>query len=289
MNVISCCLLLTALSLNLFFLPEPSQGAEVSAPSPVSLVSAAYSPYKVFEIKAETAGRILDISAKEGETLETGIPLLQIDCWAQEAQKKVLQETLDELTGEEDLLRQIVALRKKSLQRYLKLFKEHRVAEQALENVKQEWLTARRALFQNRQQQLQVRSSMITLEDQIQKARPTFPQPMYVSYLYVEPHEWVTLGEPVARLLDVSRAKLTLVLSPKVFRALASRLKNGDRIPFTLVCPDGTRIQLTGTVEKLKEDRSADYLYSYSLDLVFKPIEDLLWGEVVQVELPLTR
>ncbi len=249
------------------------------------VISSVYSPYRTIEIKAEVAGRIKSLPVEEGNVLKPGKPLLLIDTKTQKAQKKVLQKTMVQLTQEEKLLEETVSLRKKSYERYLRLYQTQKIPEQTLDNARLEWLASRRSLIQNRQEQLRLKSDMITIEDIILKAKPVFPAPMYISRIYVEPHERVEVGQPLARLMDVSKARLKLVIAPHMFKPLVSRLKNGDRIPFTLLCSDKTPLQLSGTVEKLKEDRDSDYLYSYSLDLVFKPRTELLWGEVVQVEL----
>ncbi len=253
------------------------------------LVSAAYSPYRVIEVASEFSGEILEIPAKEGEILEPGHPLVRMDCKAERARLDLLQHTLRELENEEKILSEIAGLREKTLGRYQRLYKEERIPEQTLEDARASWLSAQRALSRNRQQQLEARARIVELEDLIKKANPAFPLPLYVSRIYVEPCERVSAGRPLARLLDVSRARVSLVLPPEDFKRLASKVQNGSSLPFTLFLPQGTGLRLSGRVEKLKEDRASGYLYSYGLDLVFEPVKGLLWGEVVKIGLQEAR
>ncbi len=260
-------------------------GAEGQArPSPPSpLYSASYSPYRSYEILSEVAGRITAWGADEGEILPAGSPLLEIEHEALDIESEQLEKKLHLLLEEERNLRRILALKEKKLDRYRRLLKEGHLQPQAVEDVEVELLSFRMQLIQNRKQQADTERALAKVRDQLEKSMPSFDKPLYLSQRYKERFENVLPGQPVARLLDLSRARLHLVLPPEEFKLMEAGA--GAELSFSLITPEGRRLHLKGRIERLKVDRDNDYLYSYGLDLIIPPQKGLLWGEVVKVGL----
>ncbi len=247
-------------------------------------VSSVYSPYRVYEIKAEVGGRIISRGTQEGQILPAGTPLVRIDMSSLRSQARELLDMLRDLKEEEGVLEEMVELRKKKYHRYMGLYEKKRIAAQTLEDARIEFLSTRLSLIQNRKQQAEVRSNLLAMQDKIKKAAPYFSLPLYCATYYVEEFESVLPGERLARLMDVSRAKVHIDLSPERFKSLLDSFKGKKRISFVLIDHASRRYPLSGHIERLRTDPDTDYLYSYSLDLVFPPMEGLLWGEVVTVE-----
>ena len=148
-------------------------------------------------------------------------------------------------------------------------------------------MNTRLSLIQNHKQQAEVRSNLLVIKDKIKKAAPVFSLPLYCATYYVEAFESVLPGERLARLMDISRARVHIDLSPKKFKAILGTYKGkkGKReVDFVLIDHASTRHLLSGYIEKLRTNPDSDYLYSYGFDLVFPPVDGLLWGEVVTVE-----
>ncbi len=248
------------------------------------VMSAAYSPYSVHVIRSEVNGRIIRINGTEGQILKAGIPLIEIDSQALREQLVQLQQVLANLQKMERVLSSDLELSRKKYRRYLALKKTGHVEEQAVENIEREFHSSELALIGNKRQQAETRRNMIELEDKIKKCAPSFSKDLYVAENFKELFETVVPGEKISRLLDISRAKLHLVLPPACFSLMEEALK-GATLSFEIVTEDGKVYSSLGRVEKLKVDPDNDYLYSYGFDLVFKPIKGLLWGQVVKVHL----
>ncbi len=251
------------------------------------VLSGAYSPYSVHIIKAEVAGHIKRINAREGQILKKNTPIMEIDCAALEKQLMSLKEVLKALKLEKGVLERNLQLSRKKFQRYLKLKKEGHIEQQLVEDMETQVNSSRMTLIENRRHQAETRRAIAQLEDQIKKSRPCFDRPLYVSQNFKEVYETVVPGEKLSRLLDISKAKIHLVLSLPCFKRLKEALKEGRTLNFSLVLPDGKEIRARGQVEKLKVDPDNSYLYSYGFDLVFAPIKGLLWGQVVRIRIGL--
>ncbi len=253
----------------------------------VPILSAAYSPYSVHLIKSEVNGRIVRINAVEGKVLKAGTPLVQVDSKALEGQLEQLQHVLDALKNSERVLSRDLELAKKKYDRYLALRGKGHIEEQAVENMEKEFHSAELTLIENKRQQAEVRRNMIQLRDQILKCAPSFPRDFYVAENFKELYETVVPGENISRLLDISKVKLHLVLSPRCFSSIEESVAHEKTIPFQLITEDGKVYPCIGHVEKLKIDPDNNYLYSYGFDLVFRPVAGILWGQVVKVRLEL--
>ena len=251
------------------------------------VLSSSYSPYSVHLIRSETSGRIIRINCREGHILRAGTPLIEIDSHALRNQLQQLQAVLSSLRKSEKVLSLDLDLSRKKYQRYLALKKRGHIEEQAVENIEKEFHAAELSLIENRRQQADIRMNIIELKDRISKCAPSFSRDLYVAENFKELFETVVPGDKISRLLDVSMAKVHLVLSPRCFPLVKRALERERSFDFELVTEDGRAYFSQGRVEKLKIDRDNSYLYSYGLDLVFKPIPDILWGQVVKVRLDL--
>ena len=247
--------------------------------------SSVYSPYSVHIIKSEVSGRIIRINAREGQILKAGTPLMEIDSKALDSQLVQLGKVLSSLGKSEKVLSRDLELNRKKYQRYLTLRKKGHVEEQAVENIEQEFHGSELALIENRRQQADVRRNIIDLTDRINKCRPSFGRDLYVAENFKELFETVMPGEKISRLMDVSRAKVHLVLPAACFSGMERRLRLKRPVSFQLITEDGRIHSCSGSPEKLKIDPDNSYLYSYGFDLVFQPVEDILWGQVVKVRL----
>ncbi len=250
-------------------------------------LSGAYSPYSVHLIKAEASGHIVRINAREGQILPANVPIMEIDSSALEKELGSLKQVLHALILEETILKKNLELTKRKYARYLKLKKAGHIEEQSLEDIESLVNNAQMAIVENRQKQAETRRSIAEITDRIKKSRPSFAIPLYVSQNFKELYETVVPGENLSRLLDVSKAKIHLVFSLSCFKKIEHRLKKGKPISFSIILADKQTIRAKGHVEKLKVDPDNHYLYSYGFDLVFPPIKDLVWGQVVQVKLEL--
>ncbi len=270
-----------------------SSSAKYSAPNSAVntiLVSGLYSPYHTLLIKSQVSGRIVKMNVDEGDLVPPGHVYWRIDCETLKSQAGQIRADLSLLVQDNKVLSQIISLRRKSLVRYETLYRRRRVSEQALDNVRLEYLSSRRALLANEEQQHQLSQNLIQLEDQIKKSEPKFAHTYYVSRLFHEKNEYVTVGEPVARLLDLSHARVRLVLAPSAFLRLRKWMTYchkhlGDSISYYIRLEHGNWIQIHPHLERFKLDPADGYLYSYSVDLVFPPVHGWLWGQVVKVRL----
>ncbi|RUM88957.1 MAG: hypothetical protein DSZ23_03875 [Thermodesulfatator sp.] len=263
----------------------PSGSAKGCAQDGWLVLSAAYSPYSVHVIKSEVSGRIVRINAKEGQILKAGIPVMEVDSLAQKAELMQLKQVLSSLKKSEKVLARDLELTRKKYQRYLALKKKEHVEDQAVENMEQELHRSELQLIENRRQQADVQRTIIDMEDYIEKCAPCFPRDFYVAENFKELFETVTPGERITRLLDVSQAKVHMVLAAECFAAFEKRLGPEEPVHLRLVTEDGRNFSRLGRIEKLKIDPDNTYLYSYGFDLVFKPVPEILWGQVVKVYL----
>ncbi len=254
--------------------------------TPVTL-SGVYSPYSVHLIKAETSGHIVRINAREGQILPANVPIMEIDSSALEKELGSLKQVLHALLMEETILKKNLELTKRKYARYLKLKKAGHIEEQSLEDMESVVNNAQMKIVENQQKQAQTRRSIAEITDRIKKSKPSFAISLYVSQNFKELYETVIPGENLSRLLDISKAKIHLVFSLSCFKKIEHRLKRGEPISFSIILADNQAIRAKGHVEKLKVDPDNHYLYSYGFDLVFPPIKDLVWGQVVQVKLEL--
>ncbi len=248
-------------------------------------LSGVYAPYSVHLIKAEVSGRVNKVNAKEGQLLPAGTPIMEIEHTALTKELNSLEQVLEALAQERKVLLKNLELVKRKFGRYLKLKREGHVEEQIVEDVESQVNSAEMALIANKQKQAETKRAIWELKDKIKKSRPCFDKPLYVSQNFKELYETVVPGENLSRLLDVSKAKIHLVLSLSCFKVLEKTLSSGRKIHFSIILPDNRTIEIDGNVEKLKLDPDNSYLYSYGFDLIFQPIPGLLWGQVVRVEL----
>ncbi len=249
------------------------------------VLSGVYSPYSVHLIKAETAGRIAKINAREGEVLPAKTPIMEIDYSALAKQLKSLKEVLSALYEEKKILLKNLGLIKKKYQRYLRLKEHGHIEEQLVEDMEAKVNSAHMSVIDNRRRIAETERAIADMEERIKKSRPLFDRPLYVSQNFKEIYETVVPGENLSRLLDISKAKIHLVLSLSCFKQLETALSKDKKIHFSIILPDSKVITIDGKVEKLKIDPDNRYLYSYGFDLVFQPVKGLLWGQVIRVRL----
>ncbi len=250
-------------------------------------LSGVYSPYRIHVIKAEVTGTIIKINAREGQMLPAGIPIMEIDCSALEKQLELLKDIVSALTEERKLLEKNLELVRKKYNRYLQLKKAGHIEQQLVEDMEAQVNAALMSMVDNRRQIAATKRSISEIQDRIKKSRPLFDRPLYVSQNFKELYESTVPGEKLSRLLDISKAKIHLVLSISCFKRLQKRLTREKTINFSILDKNGKAIQLKGKAERLKIDTDNHYLYSYGFDLVFSPLENLLWGQVVRVQLHL--
>ncbi len=250
-------------------------------------LSGVYSPYSVHLIKAEVSGHVVKINAREGQILNAGVPIMEIDCSSLEKELGSLEDVLNALISERKLLLQDLELARKKYERYLKLKKEGHIEQQLVEDIETQVISAERAVIGNRQSQAETKRAIAEIKDKIKKSRPRFDKPLYVSQNFKEVYETVVPGENLSRLLDVSRAKIHIILSLSCFKKLETSLRTHRPLAFSILLPGGEQIKASGRAEKLKVDPDNSYLYSYGFDLVFAPIKGLLWGQVVRIKIEL--
>ena len=253
------------------------------------IVSGVYSPYTVHLIRSEVSGTIAKINAREGQILRAGTPIMELDISALQAQKIQLRNILRELKAAEKVLSKNRDLAEKKYERYAKLKQQGHIEAQAVENVERELHAAELSLIDNRRQQSEVRRSIIDIDDRIKKACPSFSKDLYVAQNFKELFESVVPGENLSRLLDTSAAKIHLVLPPSCFKEMKERLTEKQGVDFDILTEKGLTFGCRGRVERLKIDPDNSYLYSYGFDLVFPPVRQLLWGQVVRVRLQVDR
>ncbi len=247
--------------------------------------SGIYAPYRSYEIRSQIAGTVTEINFREGDILPARKRLLRLDSSLEESQLENFRALEKLLEREKRLLEDIIRIKKKNYLRYEKLFQKGQVSEQALENKRLELISAQDSQVKIEKEQRQIENSVASLEDHIRKASFAFDKDLYVSQLFVERFESVSPGSPIARLLDITRARIRLIVAPDLFKVLSSKLKSAKRIAVSIMAPDGRWFNTRAEVEHVKLDPAKDYLYSYSFDLVVEPVKALLWGEVVKVNL----
>ena len=250
-------------------------------------VAGSYQPYHSIIIKSEVNGRIVKMNIDEGEIIPKGKVCWYIDCNSLKEQARQIEDSLDLLKKEHKILADILKLRKRTLHRYQILYKQHKIPEQTLENIQLEYLANLNNIIINEQQQHQLIQNLIKIKDLIKKSMPSFNQSYYVSELYHYTNEYVNIGEPIVKLLDISKARVRLILSPKSFIKLRDWIKSRKHLICFIKKDQGNKwLKIKDfRFERMKIDPATGYLYSYSVDLVFKPIPNWLWGQVVKVRL----
>ncbi len=262
---------------------DPNNGA--TPPEKLFIYSGVYSPYRTYEIRSEISGRVERIWFREGDTLLAGHKLLNLNVSLEKKQLANYQALKKALKTEEALLQETIAIKDKDYKRYEKLFKAGQVSEQALDNKRLALIGAKDSLVKVQKEQIQIENSIAALSDHIRKASFSFDKDLYVSQLFVEQYEQVNPGSLLAKLLDVSKARITLVTPPDLFKMLEDKIKSEPFINVPIRITQDRWQSVKAKIEKVKFDPANDYLYSYSFDLVLAPLEQLLWGEVVMVDL----
>lgn len=247
--------------------------------------SGVYAPYRTYEIRSKIAGEVTNIWFREGNIIPAGSRFLTLDASLEQKQLANYQALKKTLNKEEVLLKNIVAIKNKDYERYKRLFKAGQVSEQALDNKKLALINAQDSLIKIQKEKIQVENSIAALSDHIKKASFAFDKDLYVSQLFVEQYEQVNPGSLLAKLLDISQARITLVTPPRVFKALEERIKSDSSVTIPVKISEDSWQPVEAKIEKVKLDPANDYLYSYSFDLVLSPLEHILWGEVVTVDL----
>lgn len=266
---------------------ELSDNSGQTNPTNTIVVSGSYQPYHSITLTTEVTGKIVKMNIDEGEIVPKGKTYWYIDCVSLKDQVEQIKDSLCLLKKEHKILLDILNLREKTLNRYKILYERHRIPEQTLNNIQLEYLASLNAVIANEQQQHQLILSLIKLKDNIKKSGPILNRSYYVSQLYHFTNEYVNVGEPIAKLLDISKARVKLILSPSSFIKLRNWIKDKVHLVCFIKKDQGSRwIRIKKFhFERVKIDPANGYLYSYSADIVFKPIPNFLWGQVIKVRL----
>jgi len=132
------------------------------------------------KLSAEIAGPVRQILVAEGDRVKAGQPLLEID--SDSIQSRY----------EQDLENYQVIKRKQ--ERYQQLFKEGLVSQQELDEL-QNGLTAAGAGLRNTKLSLK-------------KSKPTAPVAGIVDHLFIDRGEFIDIGKPILRLVQVEKLKV---------------------------------------------------------------------------------
>ena len=250
-----------------------------------TIYSGAYSPYRTYKISSEIAATVQNINFREGDIIPAGELLLELDASLEKKQLNNYVAFKKAILKEKALLAKSVAINKKNYDRFYNLYKNGQVSEQTLENKKLALITAQDALIRLQKEQIQIENSIATLKNTIRKARLKFDKDLYLSQLVVERFEYVTPGKMIAKLMDISKARITLVVPPDLFKILKPILHKKGIMKILVSSGQDQWIDADVSFEKVKLDTAEDYLYSYSFDIILDPLPNFLWGEVIKVDI----
>ncbi len=248
-------------------------------------ISSVYSPYSTHLIKSELSGTIKKINGIEGQILKAHTPLLELDCEGSQEELNKLKNILTDLKKARKVQEKNLDLMKKKYERYLRLFKKGHIEKQTLEDIEAAYNQNRLLVIDNSRQQEEISRAIIATKEKLKKCAPSFNKDLYVSQNFKELYDTVMPGEPLARLLDTSFAKVHLSLPLECFKKLKDKLTTCSSLKVRIISNEGKQFTVKAKIEKLKIDTDNDYLYSYGFDLVFKPVKGLLFGEVVTIKI----
>jgi membrane fusion protein (multidrug efflux system) len=153
-------------------------------------------------ISAEMSGPVDRVHFKEGDQIKKGDVILEIDS---DALKSTLRRDKEN-----------VEVAERKLKRYLNLEDEGLVSRQDIEDLNNALVTARETL----------RSSQLMLD----KSRPTSPLNGYVDEVYIDSGEFIAIGKPMIRLLQVDQLKVMVDVPEKDI----TYIKVGDKVDVIL-------------------------------------------------------
>lgn len=205
--------------------PEKVVQVSLQELAPVNLTDtftlpASLEAWEDLTLAAETAGSVWKINFQEGEAVQAGQVLLEID---PETARNYLQR--DE---------QNVAVLEKKLKRYRQLESAGLISQQELDNMVNSVTTARAAL----------KTTRLHLE----KSFPKAPVNGIIDHLYVDRGEYVDPGKPLVRLVQVDRLKVIADVPEKdvVF------LKVGQQVQVAPAAINNRSVALvTGVIESI--------------------------------------
>ena len=236
-------------------------------------------PLKSITIKAEANGEVLkSLKEREGEVVN-GV-IVQID---DRLNKKDLQSTLESLKLVEkmiDLNSKMVADLRKNMQKKKSLYE--RVAPLSSSSVSQKdalyaaYVAAKSQYSATLEKILNLKSQRVSLKQRIDLLRDTIEKKRVTvsnSYLYrlnVEAGEFVTVGMPLATVMNIQKGKLTLYLSADELEGIKQKQ----------IYIDGNKS--SATIKKIWRVADTKYISSYRVEIEVPNVKE--FSKLVKVE-----
>jgi len=236
-------------------------------------------PYETITLKAQASGEILkSLKAKEGKIVSGTI--IQID---DSLDQKNLQSTQDSLVLTKRMIKlnkEIAADLRKNMEKKRELYE--RVVPLSSSSVSQKdslysaYIAAKSQYSGTLEKILNLKSKKVSLEQKLYLIQDTITKKsvrVNSKYLYrinVEAGEFVTIGVPLATVMDLSRGKVTLYLD-------ADELKGIEKKKIYI---DGS--ESSAKIKKIWRVADTHYISSYRVEIEVSKVKE--FSKVVKVE-----
>jgi len=192
------------------------------------------------DVGALVTGRLLSLTKREGDKVEKGELLAEIDSEKLEIERELVEIQLEELDLEQKLLQDKVTANRislknseKTLKRIKALHQEKSATEQKLDDLvtavkldRTRLAASLKELSRPEIRRRQLRTRLRLLERNIADAKVYSPIQAQVVARFAEPGEVVTVGRPLLRLADLSLLEIRVYLPA----AFLGRLKLGQPV-----------------------------------------------------------
>jgi len=164
---------------------------------------------RISDVGFELGGKVVSIVPEEGDALQEGDVLAQLDIELLQSQKRELQAQKKQAEAELELARLTKERMQKSVQ-------AQAVTEQAFDEAKQNFL-ARRAAVET------LEASIDKIDVQIRKSRLLAPFDAVVNRRLVDEGRVVETGSPILQLLETTPNEVRIGITPELISSLQDR------------------------------------------------------------------
>ncbi len=219
-------------------------------------------------LSAETAGRILEINAEEGDSVSAGQCVAVIDTSTLvlqqlqiAAQQQAAEGTLPDITAQLAALRSQIAHQETELHRLQRLRTDGAAPQQQVDNAEASLRTLRAQLDAQLSSLSKNRNSIADnaaaldyqrrqIENQIAKSRIFAPVSGTVLTRYAEPGEYATPGKPLLKIADLSKIYLRAYFTATQL----ADLKIGQKVTVTADFGGDKQFDYPGTIEWIAQE-----------------------------------
>ncbi len=236
-------------------------------------------PFSKATIKAQVAGQVtMAKEALEGRVVDGKI--VQIDDTIEQIELKSAKKELNLTKKELALNKKLLPFLKKSLAQKEQLYKKitplSATSFSQKDSVYSAFLSAKTQFFATKEKILSLQEKMNNLQKQIALLQDKIEkkaikiQNRYLYKLFVREGDFVSIGSPIATILDTSKAKLTIFLTKEELKNITKK-----------------KIYINGRVTNLRfykiwQVADSKYISSYRAEIVTKPFTQ--FSTLIKVE-----